>query len=343
MWLLQGSLQRQHVLMAVSIAQHDSLLQLVNEETSVRGFVATGDPRFLEIYYQSLPQAVADAKTVTVSLSNLPELQSAAQRSQALADTAQGYLANEIGLARVGNIARARSNLSEGKAIFDRYRRAHAIVELEVGNEFQSQINHTQFLARAGFVAGIVLCAALLLGATAFVVLVRRASGYRASSMRDPLTGATNRRGALNGIRALIRAESQNSFALVFIDLDGFKKINDTYGHAAGDAILKDVVLRLRTELRDIDEVCRIGGDEFLCIVAPPVNTGLVKTIASRLRDTVTRPYSHQHVSYVVGCSIGVSMYPQDGTSAEALIESADRAMYAAKAAGGGIRVSEAR
>jgi diguanylate cyclase (GGDEF)-like protein len=265
-------------------------------------------------------------------------LQSDIRDARILADRVHRYFQQEIALTRSGNLSSAREKLAQGKVQFDRLRAAEAVTARRADRELEAQRSHTRFLARAGFVVGLIVCGALILSAIAFVVLVQRASRYRITSMRDSLTGATNRRGAMAAIDTLISASPAKPFGLVFIDLDGFKKVNDAYGHAAGDAILKEVASRLRLELRDTDEVCRLGGDEFVCVISPPTNMDQLLSIAGRLRKAVARPYSYDDDVYAVGCSVGVSMYPQHGSSIEALLQRADRAMYDAKAAGGGVR-----
>jgi diguanylate cyclase (GGDEF)-like protein len=142
----------------------------------------------------------------------------------------------------------------------------------------------------------------------------------------------------MSAIKALVGASPPKPFGLVFIDLDGFKKINDSYGHAAGDAILQSVASRLSSELRDSDEVCRLGGDEFVCVVSPPTSLEQLRTIAQRLRKTIAQPYAYGDDYYVIGCSVGLSLYPDHGKSVESLLQRADDAMYAAKTAGGGVR-----
>jgi GGDEF domain-containing protein len=219
-WLLQGSLQRQAALSNAMVTERDRLLQLVNEETGVRGYSATG------------------------------------------------------------NVRRARHDLVIGKTSFDELRSADALSEQQVAAELHAQQIHTLLLVRAGLVAGVLLCGILLLCAIGFAIVIRRAMRYRAHSLLDPLTGASNRRGATAAIEALTQAHDSRAFGLVFIDLDGFKKVNDAYGHAAGDAILRRVAERLRAELREGDEVCRLGGDEFLCIVSPPATLDQVRRVA---------------------------------------------------------------
>jgi diguanylate cyclase (GGDEF)-like protein len=341
LWLLQENLNRQSALVSAAVTERDRLLQLVNEETGVRGYVATADPGFLKIYAQSLPREMADEVSIRLAIFDVPTLWPELLRSHTLAQREQRYFSEEVRLVQSGFIMRARHNLAAGKTLFDRLRNTDALVEQQVTGELRAQQAHTLFLVRAGLAAGVVLCCVLVLSGIGFAFVLRRARIYRTHALSDPLTGAANHRGAAVAIQDLTDAK-RSPFGLVFIDLDGFKKINDVYGHAAGDTILRQVALRLRAELRERDEVCRLGGDEFLCIVSPPADAEQVRRVAERLRKAVNRPYETAGDQYVVGCSVGVSMYPQHGETAAVLLERADRAMYLAKSSGGGVREATA-
>jgi diguanylate cyclase (GGDEF)-like protein len=227
--------------------------------------------------------------------------------------------------------------------LFDRLRLLDAQVQQAADMQVSSQRAHTRLLARMGFSASIAVCAILALWTVAFAVMARRSKMYRLAALRDSLTGVQNRRGAIAALDAQVSAAHPASFGLVFVDLDGFKKINDVYGHATGDALLRGVASRLQSELRAGDAVCRLGGDEFVCIVAPPASSEEVSSVARRLCRAVTRPYEIEGDAYVIGCSVGTCMYPKHGKTAEALLARADRAMYEAKAAGGGVREAAAR
>lgn len=337
---LRQSLNRQELLVGAAVAERDRLLQMVNEETGVRGYVATGDAQFLQIYDGAAPLQNRDEAIIDSAFAAVPTLKASTSRAQTRANLVRDYFRKEIDLERVGNVSGARANLKNGKVLFDRLRAADAVAEAAVSMELRARRTHTEFLADAGFVVGIVVCFALLIGALAFIVVARSAKAYRQSSLRDPLTGLANRAGAKAALESLSYDFGSEAFGLVFIDLDGFKKINDTFGHAAGDAILRAVATRLRGELRDTDEVCRLGGDEFLCIIAPPIANDQVPSIAARLRKAVMRPYKHAGEDFIIGCSVGVSIYPQHGTTPQGLLERADLAMYDAKAAGGGVRTA---
>lgn len=345
MWqfsLVQRSLDRQALLSGAAFAQRDRLLQIVNEETGMRGYVATGSDRYLEIYYASRGQWPRDTAVILNTQSAMPALEPRVRRSIAAAQAVQSYFENEIALMRAGRVSQAKSELSKGKALVDRLRALDATVQREADAQLNAQRMHTRFLAIAGITASIALCIVLLVWVAGFIFVLRRARNYRLSSQIDPLTGAQNRRGAFAAIDAQLGAMQQREFGLVFLDLDGFKKINDIHGHATGDDILRQVTSRLQAELRPADSVCRIGGDEFICVIAPPASAEQVRAVAERLRRSVGRPYEFGSDSYVVGCSVGVSMFPQHGKTAELLLARADSAMYAAKASGGGVREATA-
>lgn len=154
----------------------------------------------------------------------------------------------------------------------------------------------------------------------------------------DALTGMPNRsvmRGRLDGALAMARRHG-TSLALLFLDLDHFKQLNDTAGHAAGDEVLKRVADRLRKALRESDTVSREGGDEFLVLLPDVGNAEGVAGIAQKLLEAVAKPMVRDGCSFKVCASIGVALWPGDGGDGAALIDRADAAMYEAKRAGGG-------
>jgi diguanylate cyclase (GGDEF)-like protein len=150
---------------------------------------------------------------------------------------------------------------------------------------------------------------------------------------RDGLTGLYNRRRMLELLEAAI-AEAQQRWqcvGLLFIDLNGFKAINDEYGHAAGDKILTNVATRIAGRVRNGDIVCRYGGDEFVVILPTVPNAASVSRVADTIRERVALPYwingEEQHLS----AAIGESIFPHDGDAASVLLHRADQAMYRLK------------
>jgi len=122
--------------------------------------------------------------------------------------------------------------------------------------------------------------------------------------------------------------------AVAYIDLDGFKEVNDTYGHAAGDILLATVAQRMQQALREGDTLARMGGDEFVALLIDLGSGGDCETILERLLQAAAEPVVFDTAVLKVSASIGVAIYPRDGQNAERLLEAADQAMYQAKRTG---------
>lgn len=153
----------------------------------------------------------------------------------------------------------------------------------------------------------------------------------------DQLTGLLNRnllKEKLEQTRAYADRH-QSSFAVLFIDLDGFKRMNDQYGHDAGDEILKVTAKRLQSHLRQTDLCFRLGGDEFLLVYTEVAELGTAQTLAQSLLEAINKPISFEQAELFVAASIGIRYYhPDDSCSSEQLINDADAAMYHAKQSG---------
>jgi len=152
----------------------------------------------------------------------------------------------------------------------------------------------------------------------------------------DALTGLPSLRlckDRLDQSLAEARRNRQTS-AVMFLDLDGFKAINDRHGHEFGDLVLKVAADRIKAEIRETDTVARIGGDEFVIILSSLPETEIARRIATNLVAQLARPIYIEEVKIGISVSIGISMYPENGTTAEQLIRSADQAMYEVKHAG---------
>jgi diguanylate cyclase (GGDEF)-like protein len=149
----------------------------------------------------------------------------------------------------------------------------------------------------------------------------------------DVLTGLPNRMLFMDELEASIRHATLRAerLAVLFVDLDGFKQINDRYGHSVGDDVLVVVAQRLRNVLSKEDLVARFGGDEFIVLVKGTRSTEAAPVIAARILRTLDNSLSVDGRSVKVGASIGISRFPADGTTAETLLLNADAAMYAAK------------
>lgn len=155
-------------------------------------------------------------------------------------------------------------------------------------------------------------------------------------ALNDPLTGLANRRLLDDRMAmALVHAQRNSSaMAVICLDLDGFKEINDTHGHGVGDALLKMVAERLQTTVREEDTVARLGGDEFAIALWHVSGTEYAGMVAARAIAAVSHPYDIEGHIVDITTSAGVSIYPENGENAETLLKSADLALYVAKAAG---------
>jgi len=154
----------------------------------------------------------------------------------------------------------------------------------------------------------------------------------------DSLTGLPNRHWFLNFVpAALAHAKAHgHEAALLFIDLDEFKQVNDSHGHAIGDRLLKAAATRLLSQLRPSDRVARFGGDEFIVLLSPFDSEHQVAAVAGRIIQAFGKPFTIAQEQHMIGASVGISVFPRDGTDAATLIRHSDIAMYAGKNEGKG-------
>jgi diguanylate cyclase (GGDEF)-like protein/PAS domain S-box-containing protein len=153
----------------------------------------------------------------------------------------------------------------------------------------------------------------------------------------DPLTGLTNRVSLAPALDQAIERSRRHGWKIagVFVDLDGFKQINDRHGHAAGDAFLVEVAQRLRRNVRASDLVARLGGDEFFLVLEEVQDMAAVESIVGKLIEALRRPYAGiGEATRRISATLGVSIFPDDAPDAATLMEHADEAMYTAKQAG---------
>ncbi len=190
-----------------------------------------------------------------------------------------------------------------------------------------------------GFVVGTFLMLTLYLGLLASVLIniQRRLEDAEASALdmayHDPLTGLKNKRYMVNLFEHVVTLTNRphHLMAVIYIDLDNFKPINDSAGHEAGDVVLKTVADRLRACTRSTDICVRVGGDEFVIVATQLENPEQVEQVAGKLHECICEPVEYKNKTYQLGASIGVSLYPSHGTDLQELVNLADRAMYQVK------------
>jgi diguanylate cyclase (GGDEF)-like protein len=189
-------------------------------------------------------------------------------------------------------------------------------------------------MAGLGPQQNLAIVLAVVAGSVAVLVATRaRLQGEREAMRRwaltDPLTGLANRRGLSERIEYEVARHARQSrrFAIVMIDLDGFKLVNDRFGHPAGDELLRDVAAALLEAVRDQDTVARLGGDEF-CVLAPETDATGGAQLADRITAATRRVTTGLES---LSASVGVAVYPDDGTAPAVVLEAADTAQIAAK------------
>ena len=257
-----------------------------------------------------------------------------------------------------GAVALALSDPAAGSANFEVFRhnfdkletemdQARDLLDLRVQKEREDAAATATLSKR--MILGSLIGGALLLALITVVAekLVQRINNELASSreeahrlaLHDPLTGLPNRaflterlQQALDGVR-----QNKNLLAMLCLDLDRFKQVNDTLGHAVGDALLRAVAVRLRECIRKNDTVARLGGDEFAIIQTTLDTEEEAATLADRIVDALSRPYDLDGHQVVAGVSVGIALAPLDTTDAGHLLKMADLALYRAKADGRGI------
>ncbi|QMV65044.1 diguanylate cyclase [Pseudomonas berkeleyensis] len=319
------------------------LSTLQDAEIGQRGYLLTGNQQYLVPYEQAIGRLDEQLHEM---LEN-PTLQVYAVDLKVIAQLSElkrDELAQTIILRREQGQVEALRVLAanDGKLYMDEMRQRIGNVERGVAlslREQKADLEWRSGLALWGGGGGALLMVALL---TLLFSDLRRDLRERAEllerlsfeSQHDSLTHLPNRRAfneALDQALALAR-RGERHVALLYLDLDGFKPINDQLGHAAGDATLKAVVARWRDVIREGEVLARLGGDEFAVIAAG--DAAAVERLAQRLIDALDGPLLEQHAVMRVGVSVGLARYAEHGEDRRRLIAAADTAMYRAKEAG---------
>ncbi|MDB4987177.1 MAG: diguanylate cyclase [Myxococcaceae bacterium] len=171
----------------------------------------------------------------------------------------------------------------------------------------------------------------------ALELLRKSFTSVQASASTDPLTGLANRSWFCQVLEDRLRPGMTASAraAVLFLDLDGFKDVNDQRGHTAGDRLLAEVATRISRSVRDQDLVARHGGDEFVVLLENIENPAVAHAVAARVVDAISMPFTLDDAAITLGVSIGVAYFPEHGHSGTELLQHADHAMYRAKNQGG--------
>jgi len=339
---------------ALSDHTYDVLLELrsleillIDIETGQRGFLLTGDPQYLEPYeraskiidghVENLRQLISDNPAERTNLDRLRRLVN--DRIAALNGTLEVY--RQRGLpAAIARIKTNQGRLLMEKArgvIGDMDREELRLLSVRRAKEKAGR-DRNNFLIIAGVGGTFTFLAFISLLIRNDLVLRRRLrETIEHLALQDALTGLPNRAAFDAELRSTIARSTRvpRRFALLYFDLDGFKTINDRFGHHAGDEVLRKIGERVQRSLRANDHLARLGGDEFVVLLDEIASHADAGTAAQKIIDAVSRPIAlGDGQEGRVSASIGISIFPDHEVRPEYLIRFADQAMYQAKEAG---------
>ena len=322
------------------------LSTLQDAETGQRGYLLTGDVDYLEPYLAAISRLEGIVASVQkLTLDNPRQQQWLKQVEFVMAEKLQ-ELDETISLMKNQDQKSAISivNTGKGKKIMDQLR--------SMINEMQAEekallIERNQNLYKnelfvlitevVGFLLIILIGIFVSLRARSLLAMqLETEEKLRHMANHDLLTGLATRRLGIEYISfALAEARRHKSKAAVlFIDLDGFKTINDALGHAAGDSLLRGVAERLSHCVREVDLVVRVGGDEFMIVMASINSREDIARIAQKVIDALARPFQLADENASIGASIGIALYPDHEQEPDALVRRADEVMYEVKGEG---------
>lgn len=319
------------------------LLTLQEAETGQRGYLLTGRAEYLHPYVRARDTIDALLAALLQAFGNDRDLQDRYWEIESLARRKLEILDRSVHLAKTKGRAAATAAMRDGsdRATMRELRSTINGIRVRktaaLNMEFQDAANRQRstrtnalllFVSLIGF-AGLTLSVAL----RGLRFKRKLAEQLRKDSHHDALTMLPNRRYLEEILRQTIaRAERNRSgFALLYIDLDGFKQINDRFGHPAGDELLKSVAARFRSVVREGEMVGRLGGDEFAVVMSALQNPDEPQLLATRLVESLQGVLLPDFPEARVSASVGTAFYPEAGRTAEQILRHADERMYAAK------------
>jgi diguanylate cyclase (GGDEF)-like protein len=250
------------------------------------------------------------------------------------------YALSEEQASRAASLAGLRGSVRDGAATD--VARDIASLQRVLVRALREELADSDPEAFADAVERLVDATGAVQGAAVEALVRVRARELESQANTDPLTGLGNLRSLQRELGRLVEhyKRYRHPFALLLLDIDGLKRINDAHGHPAGDRVLMQVAMSLQRSIRAVDHAARLGGDEF-CVLASEQGMKSAGVLAERLAAAVTSEVASPGEP-PVSISVGVAACPEHGEEADVLIETADRAMYAAKAAGGMVALGSA-
>jgi len=318
----------------------DALLDL---ETGQRGYLLTGDEAYLEPYTLGR----RDFERAIIRLNDMfrddPIRAKEIDDLRKLAQSKENELIRTIKLRRDGDFADAVVIVKsdEGKRYMDEFRTKvnDLLPQLRLlrSNLVDQEMQKFSNLSVLGFVVPVLVMVLVIVAIFFLALSIRRLDELQKQreqeAMHDALTTLPNRRFLQEWLTFAVAAcrRSGEPLVLLYCDLDGFKAVNDRFGHKAGDEVLQVTAARLRSGVRSSDFVARIGGDEFVAVLPNAPDAPILAALVARLRDDLARAPIEGLKDGEVSASIGMASFPGDGDTADTLLGAADRAMYEIK------------
>ncbi len=326
---------------------NDVLHDLESAESGQRGYLLTGNADYLLPYYKSanyLSGTMLRLQRVAAGDARSREI---VRRVEQVEAAKMAEIARTVALARSGNRDAALTlvKTNEGRLYMESLRQDLGLLlsewrqrRTEATEDAQERVLLVAaVLAVFAVLVGFLLIYAIFVQRRAFAKVHAWSEEADRQASHDPLTGLPNRRHLQAAIDAL-ESETRNGarrLALLYLDIDGFKSVNDALGHSAGDALLRRLAQTLRSSIRSSDVLARVGGDEFVLLAADCGDDASLAELAERLIAGVRTVGEHAYAGrFPIGVSIGIATFPDSAGQVDQLLDVADAAMYEAKRSG---------
>ena len=319
---------------------------VLDAESTGRAYVITGNPDVLDRYHRVLPEIDRDVEAFHELTRNDPERapqirrlqEQIAERFRVMNEALDARRQNGFEAAQRMSLAgQGRAGMNRILSTLDSMTAAEEHALLLRAAEEERITNMLTVLIGAIVIVGALVMTWVTLQSRKLIQL-QKASEEQAQHLafHDTLTGLPNLRLLNDRLSQAIGAGARHgeTFGVLFLDLDGFKAVNDTFGHDVGDALLKDVADRLVRQVRAEDTVARLGGDEFIVAIRHIKTVDVAAHVAGKIIASIGSPYEIDGHQIHISTSVGISMYTSGDWTAEGLIKAADDALYIAKRAG---------
>lgn len=343
-----------HRKVQISDAKYEAvklLSSLSTSENSLRGYLLTGNVLFLETYNHAALQNDMLLDKLRSHQSEIPQIATILDRLDDLIKKkfGVGRVSLQIQLSAGSYAPHLRMATNDNKALMDKIRMEINSLELIMENEgdkIDELLDETlKQLRNLALWIVFIMCMILVVNYKRTVWLFEHATTneelaekFSHLALHDALTKLPNRRSFEQYLKkAILQANRyQVKVGLLYMDMDGFKLINDKYGHAKGDKALIEAVSRINNTLRDSDFFARVGGDEFVIVANHFSEQSDLQILAERVISAFNQPISldERDTQVPMGVSIGIAIYPDNAKSQKSLMSNADKAMYAAKSSG---------